>query len=51
MTGVKAPLAVQPLRFPVSKPPLTTPCGAAVTVRLTVVECVALVAVPVTMIV
>ena len=47
--GRYAPLAVQPLSVPVSKPPLTTPCGAVVTVRLTVVECVAVVPVPVTM--
>ena len=51
MTGVKAPLMLQPLRSPVSKPPLTTPGGAAVTVRETVVVCVALEPVPVTVIV
>ena len=50
ITGVKAPLGVQPLRLPVSKPPFTTRCAAGVTVRLTVVVCVALVPVPVTVI-
>src|SRR3954451_20947566 len=49
--GRKAPLAVQPLSVPVSKPPLTMPCAAAVTVRLTVVVCVVVVPVPVTVIV
>ncbi len=49
--GRKAPLALQPLSVPVSKPPFTTPCGAVVTVRPTVVVCVAVVPVPVTVIV
>src|SRR3954447_12312091 len=51
MPGRKAPLAVQPLSVPVSKPPLTTPCGAVVTVRATVVVCVVVAPVPVTVIV
>src|SRR5260370_429674 len=51
MTGVKAPLAFQPLRLPVSNPPLTASCGGAGTVRSTVVVCVALAPVPVTVIV
>ena len=52
MRGRYAPLAVQPLRLPVSKPPLTTPAGGAVvTVSPIEVVCVAVVPVPVTVIV
>jgi hypothetical protein len=49
-----APLVVQPLKLPVSNPPLVTtepPPPAGFTVSDTVVECVALVPVPVTVIV
>jgi hypothetical protein len=49
-SGVKAPLAVQPER-PLSKPPFTTPPPppeGAMTVNETLVECVALAPVPVT---
>ena len=49
--GSRTPLGVQPLRSPVSKPPLTTPAGGVVTVRATFAECVALEPVPVTVIV
>src|SRR5712691_7435665 len=48
MTGARTPLAVQPPRFPVSSPPLTTSWGGAGTVRTTLVVCVAPVPVPVT---
>src|SRR5437763_1805454 len=51
ITGVHAPLVVQPPRLPVSKPPFVTPCVGTVTVSETLVACVALVAVPVTVIV
>src|SRR5436305_348609 len=44
--GTSTPLALQLLKSPVSNPPLATP-GAGVTVRPSVVVCVALVPVPV----
>jgi hypothetical protein len=46
---VDAPEVVQPLKLPVSKPPFVIPPGTiAVTVTLTVVLCVLLPSVPVT---
>src|SRR5580765_4664057 len=51
ITGVNAPLVVQPLRFAVSKPPFVTPCAGTVTVSEMLVACVALAPVPVTVIV
>ena len=48
--GVNAPLADQPPSVPFSKPPFTTPC-TAVTVSATLVMCVAVAPVPVTVIV
>ena len=43
-----APAVVQPVKLPVSKPPLTTTLPVPVTVRVTEVECVADAPVPVT---
>src|SRR5205823_4591501 len=48
--GATTPLELQPLRLPVSKPPLTTPAGAVVTVNVTLVVCVCVVPAPVTVI-
>ena len=48
MVTAAAPAVVQPLRFPVSKPPLTIPGAVPDIVKETFTEWVALVPVPVT---